>query len=89
MARKTALSPKVRTVLGGLAILSIYGVVVVLVLAYITMLALNESFGWYVRGVLDPRAGGQVFYPFTISAFISGWGRWSSRLGGRSGSAEG
>ena len=88
MAMYTGLSPRVRTVLGGLAILSTYGVVVVLVLAYITMIALNESIGWCFRGVLDPKAGGQVFYPLTISAFISGWGWWSSRLRERSGSAE-
>jgi hypothetical protein len=86
---RTGLSLKARIVLGWAAILSAYGVVVVLILARITMVALSESLGWYFRGILDPRAGGKVLLPLAASALISGWGWWSSRKGHKPDSTEG
>ena len=65
---------RIRGVLAVLSILSGYGVLVVLVLAFITMQALGQSLAWYFRGVLNPRAGGQVFYPLAITAVVSLWG---------------
>ncbi len=72
---------RIRSALAVLSILSGYGVLVVLVLAFITMQAFGQSLAWYLRGVLNPRAGGQVFYPLAITAVVSflGWRAFRKR----------